>query len=122
MFLGKSGYVNVDKPLKLDYDKLEMLSEITKDLFANISDMDETITIIAKSGQSFLNVKRCTMWILDPESDEHLIARACNHPQADKYFRVPFNTGLVGWTASHKKLLNVPDAYQVCNNNGAIAF
>ena len=74
-FMLQSGHVDTSAPTgMLDYQRLKQLTQMSRQIFGSIADLPKTLDLIAKAAQSFLNLKRCTVWLVDPDDEDFLIA------------------------------------------------
>ena len=76
-FMSQSGRWKAE-PETVSKELLTELCDINRRIFASIGDMNETIQLITSNAQSFTNVKRCTLWLVDPEDDTMLMAKDMN--------------------------------------------
>jgi len=82
---------------------------ILNTIFSTLN-IDELLTTVVKEIQSILQAERCTLYLIDKESNE-LYSKVL---QADslKEIRLPITkTSLAGYAAMTKKIVNVKDAY-----------
>ncbi|MEA3506820.1 MAG: GAF domain-containing protein [Elusimicrobiota bacterium] len=73
------------------------------------SSLKETLSLIADAAKDVLESDRCTVFLLDEETDELFSWVA--HGMGSKKLRFPSDKGLAGHVATAKETLNIKDAY-----------
>ncbi|MEM7031943.1 MAG: GAF domain-containing protein [Chloroflexota bacterium] len=79
-------------------------------VFVSTLDLDQVLSTVLEEIRRLLGVVACSVWLVDPESDE-LVCRQATEPQVEKVrgWRVAPGVGLVGWVVEHGKSLVVSD-------------
>jgi adenylate cyclase len=65
---------------------------------------------LVRTASSITDADRATLFLIDPATGE-LWSKVAEGAEV-KEIRVPAGAGIVGWVAQHKRLLNIPDAYE----------
>ncbi len=89
--------------------KLSLILDYSSKIKAN-SSLKETLTLIAGAAKDVLQSDRCTVFLLDRDTNELFSWVA--HGMGSKELRFPSDMGLAGYVATHKKTLNIKDAYK----------
>ncbi len=73
---------------------------------------------LVKTASNITDAERATLFLIDARSGE-LWSKVAEGAEI-KEIRVPAGAGIVGWVAEHKRMLNIPDAYQDERFNRAV--
>ncbi|MBN1542362.1 GAF domain-containing protein [candidate division KSB1 bacterium] len=100
-----------DYQLKLElyrreHEKLKILLNITRNISREL-DLNNLLKLIMDEVKSVLQCDRCTVFVLNRESDE-LWSRVAH---GEKEIRFPSHLGIAGYVATSGQVLNIPDAY-----------
>jgi PAS domain S-box-containing protein len=78
--------------------------------FNSTLDLDQVLTAVLEEVRRLLNVVACSVWLIDPETDE-LVCQHASGPRSKivRGWRLAPGEGLVGWVACHGESLIVPD-------------
>lgn len=74
----------------LTYERLNDLTKINRQIAMNIDDLDKTLSLITQSAQTFLNVRRCGLWLLDPDCKDYVIAKGEGYKYYDFIMNVSY--------------------------------
>jgi PAS domain S-box-containing protein len=74
-------------------------------------ELDEVLAAVLTEAQQLLDVTACSIWLVDPETDE-LVCRQATPPRDEllRGWRLAPGEGLVGWTAQKRESLILADA------------
>jgi len=90
---------------------LALLSQASQALSSTL-DLDQVLVTVLDEVRRMLDVVACSVWLLDPETDE-LVCRQATGPQSEivRGWRLSPGEGLAGWVARSGESLIVPDAW-----------
>lgn len=88
-------------------DRVRVLLDVAKSLASEL-DTNSLIDKIMLNARGILNADRCTLFMLDTETEELWTKVA----DGDVTIRIPMNVGIAGEVATTGNVLNIPDAYQ----------
>ena len=90
--------------------ELALLNEVNR-AFTSTLDLDQVIVTILDEVRHLLGVVACSIWLIDPETNEPVCRQATGpFSESVRGWRLPPDEGFVGWVARHGKSLIVPDA------------
>jgi PAS domain S-box-containing protein len=74
-------------------------------------ELDEVLAAVLTEAQQLLDVTACSIWLVDPETDE-LVCRQATPPRDEllRGWRLAPGEGLVGWTVQNRESLVLGDA------------
>ena len=78
-------------------------------------ELDDLFMEAMKTASDLMDADRATLWLIDKVNNELWSKVAIGVPT----IRVPLGVGIVGWVTTHKKTLNIPDAYKDSRFNQA---
>ena len=96
-------------------DKNKKLDQATKRIAEKL-ELDDLFMEAMKNASDLMNADRATLWLIDHVNNELWSKVALGIPT----IRVPLGVGIVGWVTTHKKTLNIPDAYKDTRFNPAV--
>ena len=96
-------------------DKNKKLDQATKRIAEKL-ELDDLFMEAMKNASDLMNADRATLWLIDHVNNELWSKVALGIPT----IRVPLGVGIVGWVTTHKKTLNIPDAYKDSRFNPAV--
>jgi HD-GYP domain-containing protein (c-di-GMP phosphodiesterase class II) len=94
--------------METENKRLRSLLHVTQSL-AGMLDLDSLLIRIMEVVKNTLNADRCTVFLLDLDSNELWSKVALG---IKKEIRFPADKGIAGYVASTGKILNIPDAYK----------
>ena len=95
--------------------KTKKLDLATKS-FAEKLELDDLFMEAMRNASDLMDADRATLWLIDHVNNELWSKVAIGIPT----IRVPLGVGIVGWVTTHKKTLNIPDAYKDSRFNPAV--
>ena len=75
-------------------------------------DLEKTLQSVMEEARDLMDADRSTLWLIDEESNEVWSKVKSADGQSLIDLRVPADRGIVGFVASTKQTLNIPNAYQ----------
>jgi transcriptional regulator with GAF, ATPase, and Fis domain len=105
-----TGRVEAEAALRQRNRELDLLNRAAQALNVTL-DLDRVLATILEEVRRLLDVLACSVWLIDPESDE-LVCRQVTGPQSEvvRGWRLAPGEGLAGWVARSGESLIVPDA------------
>jgi PAS domain S-box-containing protein len=90
--------------------ELALLNTIGQSLCSTL-ELDKVLTTILEEARRLLDTVACSMWLVDPETDESVCQQASG-PRSElvRGWRLAPGEGLAGWAARHGESLIVADA------------
>ncbi len=90
-------------------EELRVLNQATRAFTATL-DLDQVLVGILEGVRCLLNVTACSIWLIDPQTDELLCWQAAGpHSASVRGWRLAPGQGVVGWVARHGESLIVAD-------------
>ena len=74
-------------------------------------DLEKTLQSVMEEARDLMNADRSTLWLIDEDSNELWSKVKTGDGQSLIELRIPADRGIVGYVASTKETLNIPDAY-----------
>jgi len=79
-------------------------------VFISTLDPNQVLTVILEEVRHLLAVLACSVWLIDPQTDELVCQQATDpHGKMVRGWRLKPGQGLAGWSAQHGRSLAVPD-------------
>ncbi|MFQ6100376.1 MAG: ATP-binding protein [Anaerolineae bacterium] len=95
--------------LRIANRNLALLNQASRALSSTL-DLDQVLINVLDEVRHLLNVVACSVWLIDPETDE-LVCRQATGPQSESVrgWRLTLDEGVVGWVARTRESQIVPD-------------
>ena len=107
--LSNTDHEQIEEALRQRNQELALLNRISQTLTSTL-DLDQVLITIIEEVQNLLGVTACSVWLIDPATDE-LVCRQATGSQGDivRGWRLAPGQGFVGWVARSGESLIVPD-------------
>jgi signal transduction histidine kinase len=100
-----------EKAIRRRNRELSLLNRVGHE-FSSSLDLDQVLSTVLERVRHLLDVTACSVWLLDPETDELICKQATGpHSAIVRGWRLASGQGIVGWAAYNGKSLIVPDAH-----------
>ncbi|MBL0059716.1 MAG: GAF domain-containing protein [Elusimicrobia bacterium] len=86
--------------------RLNLLLDYTRRMSLR-KDLESLLSLVVEAAREILQAERCTVFLLDKKNNE-LWSRVAT---GERTIRVPAHRGIVGETISHRRVINITDAY-----------